>query len=78
MPTRYNSTFQNPTFSLMLKLDTLINRWIRPEIRAISAYHVPDSSGLIKLDAMENPYTWPEAMVNEWQVLLSKAPVNRY
>ena len=35
-----------------------IDRLIRPEIRALKAYHVPDASGLIKLDAMENPYTW--------------------
>src|SRR5262249_38329174 len=28
----------------------------RAEIRALKAYHVPDSSGLVKLDAMENPY----------------------
>ncbi len=56
----------------------LIERWIRPEVRAISAYHVADASGLIKLDAMENPYTWPEALRAEWAQLIRDADVNRY
>jgi len=32
---------------------------IREEIRGIAAYHVPDSTGMVKLDAMENPYGLP-------------------
>lgn len=62
----------------MTNIDALVSRWVRPEIRDISAYHVPDSSGFIKLDAMENPHLWPETMVHEWQALLAKAAVNRY
>lgn len=56
----------------------LVERWVRPEIRAISAYHVPDPGKMIKLDAMENPYTWPEAMVQEWLERLRHVGVNRY
>jgi histidinol-phosphate aminotransferase len=56
----------------------LIARWVRPEIRGLGAYHVPDASGLIKLDAMENPYTWPEALRREWLTLLQHVDVNRY
>lgn len=52
--------------------------WIRPEIKALSAYHVPDASGYIKLDAMENPYRWSEALTNEWLELLKTAELNRY
>ncbi|MDH5766033.1 MAG: histidinol-phosphate aminotransferase, partial [Gammaproteobacteria bacterium] len=37
--------------------------FIRPEIQALSAYHVPDPGELIKLDAMENPYSLPENLV---------------
>ena len=33
---------------------------IRDEIRALNPYLVPDSKGLVKLDAMENPYPLPE------------------
>ena len=29
---------------------------LRPEVLALHAYHVPPASGMIKLDAMENPY----------------------
>ena len=55
-----------------------ITRWIRPEIRALSAYHVPDPGDCIKLDAMENPYTWPEEMVEAWLETLREVSLNRY
>ena len=51
---------------------------VRPEIRALRAYHVPESSGLIKLDAMENPYTWPESLQAEWLETLLGLELNRY
>jgi histidinol-phosphate aminotransferase len=60
------------------EINKKFSRWIRPEIRALSAYHVPDASGFIKLDAMENPYTWPQAMVDEWLVCLRDVSLNRY
>lgn len=52
--------------------------WIRPEIRDLSAYYVPDSRGLIKLDAMENPYHWPQQKIDQWLELLRTAELNRY
>ncbi|MFP4154265.1 MAG: histidinol-phosphate aminotransferase, partial [Halothiobacillaceae bacterium] len=36
-----------------------VAQWIRADIRAINAYHVPPAEGMIKLDAMENPNPWP-------------------
>jgi len=51
---------------------------IRDDIRALRAYHVPDSAGLIKLDAMENPYPWPEALREDWLATLRTADLNRY
>lgn len=59
-------------------LQNKIERLIRPEIRALKAYHVPDSTGLIKLDAMENPYALPEALKDEWLKRLREVPINRY
>jgi len=59
-------------------MKNLIERWIRPEVRAIAAYHVPDPGKMIKLDAMENPYPWPEAMVAAWLEVLRRVQVNRY
>ncbi len=54
------------------------DRLIRDEIRALSAYHVADSRGLIKLDAMENPYDLPEVMREEIGRIAASTPVNRY
>ena len=53
-------------------------KWIRPEIRELSAYHVPDASGLVKLDAMENPYGLPEGLLPQWQQGLASVALNRY
>lgn len=60
------------------KIDNLVAHWVRPEIRELSAYHVQPAVGLIKLDAMENPYTWPEPLREEWLALLRETDVNRY
>ena len=62
----------------MSKLDELVEHWVRPEIRALSAYHVQPATGLIKLDAMENPYTWPADLRDDWAALLRAVNVNRY
>ncbi|MFN2184996.1 MAG: histidinol-phosphate transaminase [Anaerolineae bacterium] len=51
---------------------------IRPEIRALRAYQVPDATGLVKLDAMENPYGWPDSLKSEWLEVLRGAELNRY
>ena len=52
---------------------------IRPEVRALSAYHVPATGDVVKLDAMENPYTWPdEDLRHEWAEALAAVGVNRY
>ncbi|MCW8827552.1 MAG: aminotransferase class I/II-fold pyridoxal phosphate-dependent enzyme, partial [Gammaproteobacteria bacterium] len=61
-----------------MMIDDKVSRWVRPEIQAINAYHVPNPGNLIKLDAMENPYHWPEAMVEQWLELLRETHVNRY
>jgi histidinol-phosphate aminotransferase len=55
-----------------------IERLIRPEIRGLKAYHVPDATGLIKLDAMENPYGWSEDLRREWLQSLQDVHLNRY
>ncbi len=53
-------------------------RWIRPLIKKISAYQVADASGLIKLDAMENPYQLSADLKARLQLRLSAAELNRY
>ena len=44
----------------------------------MSAYQVADAKGLIKLDAMENPYNWPDDIKKEWLERLTDCPLNRY
>jgi histidinol-phosphate aminotransferase len=56
----------------------LVVRWIRPEIRALAAYYVPDANASIKLDAMENPYGWPDELVEAWLATLRQVSLNRY
>lgn len=56
-----------------------INNWLREEILAIKAYEVPNSEGFIKLDAMENPYPIPTALLKQYQQYLAqKMTLNRY
>ena len=42
------------------------------------AYAVQPSAGLIKLDAMENPFSLPEELRRELGARLAKVPINRY
>ena len=51
---------------------------IRDEVRALTAYHVPDATGMVKLDAMENPYPLPDELRAEVGALVAGADVNRY
>jgi histidinol-phosphate aminotransferase len=44
----------------------------------MSAYKVADAKNLIKLDAMENPYLWPEDMQQQWLQVLKNCHINRY
>jgi len=55
-----------------------LERWLRPSIRALDAYHVADATGMVKLDAMENPYHWSSELTAQWQQCLAAAELNRY
>ena len=62
----------------MSTIDKNVARLIRPEVKALRAYHVPDSRGMVKLDAMENPYTWPSEITRAWLDVLRTVELNRY
>jgi histidinol-phosphate aminotransferase len=51
---------------------------VRPEIQALKAYHVPPAKGMVKLDAMENPYGLPEGLRKELAAVLARIDLNRY
>ena len=59
-------------------MPNLVEQIIRPEILRLSPYHVPSSSGMIKLDAMENPYSLPETLQEEIAQLVTTISANRY
>ena len=43
-----------------LPVEARVARVLREDIRALKAYHVPPAAGMVKLDAMENPYRLPQ------------------
>ena len=51
---------------------------VREEILALKPYQVPDAAGMIKLDAMENPYRLPEALREEVGRVVAGLAINRY
>ena len=51
---------------------------IRSEIHALAGYHIADASGMVKLDAMENPYHLPEAARERIAAIVADAEINRY
>ena len=51
---------------------------VRPEIRGLSAYAVAHAQGMVKLDAMENPFPLPEALRAKIAAAVAAVPVNRY
>lgn len=52
--------------------------WFRPSLNSLHAYQVLPSAGMIKLDAMENPFSLPvEAQIGLAQALQNVA-INRY
>jgi len=62
----------------MTRLDDCIQRVIRRDIQDMHAYAVQPSAGLIKLDAMENPFTLSEALQRELGERLGRVAINRY
>lgn len=54
------------------------DKLIRPEILALKAYPVADADGMVKLDAMENPYPLPAPMRRDLAEHLSRVELNRY
>jgi histidinol-phosphate aminotransferase len=51
---------------------------IREDVRAMKAYPVAGGEGLVKLDAMENPYGLPRALQREIAEAVSQVAINRY
>lgn len=59
-------------------IQNLVDGLVLETVRSMHAYHVPDSSGMIKLDAMENPYQWSVELKEQWCQRMAAADINRY
>jgi histidinol-phosphate aminotransferase len=51
---------------------------IRQDVQAMHAYAIQDAAGMVKLDAMENPYQLPLALQAELGQRLGALAINRY
>lgn len=51
---------------------------IRDDILRLAPYHVQESAGCVKLDAMENPYRLPAALRESLGAIAADASLNRY
>jgi histidinol-phosphate aminotransferase len=56
----------------------LIRRYIRQDIQSIAGYAIQDATGMIKLDAMENPYRLSLELQDELGRRLGAVAINRY
>ncbi len=51
---------------------------IRQDVQSMHAYAIQDSAGMVKLDAMENPYALPPALQAELGARLGAVAIHRY
>jgi histidinol-phosphate aminotransferase len=59
-------------------LDQRLKKTIRQDIQSMHAYAIQNSAGLVKLDAMENPFRLPDHLQRELGERLGRVAINRY
>jgi len=62
----------------MNTLAARLQHTLRQDVKSMHAYAIQDSRGLIKLDAMENPYTLAPELQRELGERLGRLAINRY
>ena len=53
-------------------------RFIRQDVQSMHAYAIQHSVGMVKLDAMENPFALPPELQAQLGERLGKVAINRY
>ena len=53
-------------------------RFVRQDIQSMHAYAIQESEGMVKLDAMENPFTLSATLQAELGARLGAVAINRY
>ncbi len=61
-----------------MNLQERMRRVIRQDVQSMHGYAIQASAGLVKLDAMENPFRLPEALQRELGERLGRVAINRY
>ncbi|MBX3604096.1 MAG: histidinol-phosphate transaminase [Piscinibacter sp.] len=61
-----------------MSLAERMKRVIRQDVQSMHAYAIQPSAGLVKLDAMENPFRLPPALQRELGERLGRVAINRY
>jgi histidinol-phosphate aminotransferase len=59
-------------------LATLKQRFIRQDVQSMHGYAIQPSAGMVKLDAMENPFRLPPALREQLGARLAEVAINRY
>jgi histidinol-phosphate aminotransferase len=62
----------------MMSLAQRIREVIRQDVQSMHGYAIQPSAGLIKLDAMENPFRLPQHLQRELGERLGRVAINRY
>ena len=59
-------------------LSARLQATLRQDVQSMHAYAIQPSAGLVKLDAMENPFTLPAELQRELGERLGRVAINRY
>ena len=62
----------------MTDLAERIRRVVRHDVQSMHGYAIQPSAGMVKLDAMENPFRLPEPLRAELGARLAEVAINRY
>ena len=61
-----------------MSLSSKLRQRIRQDVQSMQAYAIQDSKGMVKLDAMENPFTLPPDLQHALGERLGRLAINRY
>ena len=62
---------------MTVDLDSRIARTIRQDVTSTAGYAIQPSAGMVKLDAMENPFGLPMALKRATGERLAEVAINR-
>jgi len=67
-----------PTLTFMIPLEERLKTTIRQDVASMHGYAIQPSAGLVKLDAMENPFALAPELRQELGARLARVAINRY